>query len=84
MIFRPSRLWWVAIPAAITGAYISMVLWVAGFKYTHAGLAALLNQTSVIFALLLAAIFLKERLTVRKVAAVLLALSGVIVIVTWG
>jgi drug/metabolite transporter (DMT)-like permease len=83
-VFRPSKIWWTSIPAAFIGAYVSMVLWVAGFKYTKAGLAAILNQTSVIFALLLAAVVLHEKLTPRKLIAVTLALTGVIIIVTCG
>jgi len=82
--FRPSANWRTTLPAAVLGAYLSMVLWVAGFKYTLAGLASILNQTSVIFALLLATVMLQERLTRRKLLAVTLALSGVLVIVLWG
>lgn len=83
-IFRPSRIWWIGIPGAFLGAYVSMVLWVAGFKYTQAGLASILNQTSVIFALLLATVILHEQLTRRKLLAVAFAITGVIIIVGWG
>jgi drug/metabolite transporter (DMT)-like permease len=58
---------------------------VGGFKYTaNAGVAAILNQTSVVFALLLATVVLREALTRRKLAAVVLALAGVVLIVFWG
>jgi len=79
--FRPSAVWWFSLPAAFFGAYISMVLWVAGFKYAKAGIASILNQTSVIFALLLATLFLHEPLSRRKLLAVFLAIIGVVVIV---
>lgn len=79
-IFIPSRVWWTALPGAAMAAYISLALWVAGFKYINASVAAMLNQTSLIFAILLAAIFLKERLTPRMMVAVGLAASGVLVV----
>ncbi|MCP4251479.1 MAG: DMT family transporter [bacterium] len=81
-VFRPGAVWKTAIPASVLGAYLAMVLWVAGFKYTQAGLASLLNQTSVIFALVLASVFLKERFTRRKLVAMVLGLSGVVLVVT--
>jgi drug/metabolite transporter (DMT)-like permease len=81
--FRPSRAWRAALPASVLGTYVCLILWVAGFKYTYASVAALLNQTSVVFASLLAAIMLKERFGVRQVAALLLAMVGVVT-VTFG
>ena len=57
-----------------------MVFWLAGFKYADASVAAILNQTSVVFAILLATVFLHEELTRRKLAAVILALIGAVVV----
>lgn len=79
-VFRPSGLWCVALPASILGTYLSMVFWVAGFKYTYASVAAVLNQTSVIFASILAAVFLREHFGGRKIASLLLALVGVFIV----
>lgn len=79
-IFKPTAVWKFALPAAILGTYLSMTLWVAGFKYTHATVAAVLNQTSVIFASIFAAVFLKEHFGGRKVVALVLAVIGVILI----
>jgi drug/metabolite transporter (DMT)-like permease len=79
-VFRPSRTWWYALPASVLGTYLAMIFWVAGFKYTHASVAAVLNQTSVVFASVLAAIFLKERFGPRHVVAIALALTGVTII----
>lgn len=76
-VFRPSAVWKVAIPGAALGTYVSLLLWVAGFKYASASVAAVLNQTSVIFALLLATLLLREPLTRRKIVAVALAFAGV-------
>jgi drug/metabolite transporter (DMT)-like permease len=81
--FRPSPAWKFALPASFLGAYVSMILWIAGFKYAQAGIAGVLNQTSSIFAIILAAIFLKEQLTRRKLLAVTVSMTGV-VIVTFG
>jgi drug/metabolite transporter (DMT)-like permease len=79
-VFRPSPVWRVALPGSVLGAYFSMVLWVAGYKDTLVGLAALLNQTSIFFASILAVIVLKEHFDVRKIAALLLGATGVAVV----
>ncbi len=77
---RPGRIWRLVIPASIFGNYLSLILWVAGFKYADAAINGVLNQTSVIFALILAAIFLHEPLTRRKVTAISLAMVGALVV----
>jgi drug/metabolite transporter (DMT)-like permease len=82
-VFKPSRVWRVSIPAAVLGTYLAMIFWVAGFKFTYASVAGILNQTSIIFALILASIILKERLTRRKMAAVVLAFGGALLITLW-
>ena len=79
-VFRPAPVWRYSIPAAFLGTFLAMVFWVAGFKYTHASIAAILNQTSIVFALILATLFLRERFTKQKAAAVVLAFAGVLVI----
>ncbi len=79
-VFRPCPAWKSAVPGGILSGYVSMMLWIAGFKYTQPGIAGALNQTSTIFAILLAAWFLKEALTPRKLLAVALALAGVVLV----
>jgi drug/metabolite transporter (DMT)-like permease len=79
--FRPSRVWRFTIPAAVVGAYVAMVVWVVGFKHTAAGVASVLNQTSSIFVLILAALFLRERITGRKVVAIVMAFAGAVIVV---
>jgi len=75
--FRPSPSWRFAIPGSVLGAYLAMIVWIAGIKYTLASTASILNQTSAVFVLPIAAVVLHERITARKLVAVALALAGV-------
>lgn len=78
--FRPTRAWRFMLPATVLGSYISLMLWMAGMKHTLASLAAILNQTATIFILILAVIFLREPLNLRKAIAAALAVAGVLLI----
>ncbi len=79
-LFRPGRAWAITIPGSVLGAYVSMTAWLGGFKFTLASVAAILNQLSTIFIIVLAAIFLREPLTGRRVLAVLMAVSGALLV----
>lgn len=70
------RNWGALVPGSFFGAYLSLVLWIGGMKYAPASVAAVLNQLNTIFIVIIAAVFLKERLTGWKVLAVLLAFVG--------
>jgi drug/metabolite transporter (DMT)-like permease len=74
--------WRSMVPGAFLGAYIALVAWMAGMKYTLASVAAPLNQLNSIFIFVLAALFLKERVTKGKMAAVALATLGAF-LVSW-
>lgn len=63
--------------AAFVGQCLAMVLWLAGYKFTQASVAAILNETASVFILVLAALWLKEPLTRRGVAGVVLTMAGV-------
>jgi drug/metabolite transporter (DMT)-like permease len=76
--FMPGPQWKVALPAAVIGAYIAMITWILGMKYAQASNASVFNQMSTIFVLILAAIFLGEKLTARRVAAIAMAFAGAI------
>ncbi|MFQ5490907.1 MAG: DMT family transporter [Phycisphaerae bacterium] len=82
--FRPAAHWKYSLPASILGTYFALLFWVAGFKYTWASVAGMLNQTSVVFALIFATFILKERFSRRKAVAVCLALTGVAVVRVYG
>jgi len=69
--------WPLLVLAAFLGQYVSMVLWMAGYKYTSASVAAVLNETASVFIVLLAAVFLREGLDRRRIAGVTCTLSGV-------
>ena len=60
-------------------SYVAISLWIAGYKYLNAPVAAILNQTSTFFTVLLAVIFLKEKMTLKKALATVLASFGVII-----
>jgi drug/metabolite transporter (DMT)-like permease len=79
-LFRPARNWKYTVPGTFLGSYFALIFWVAGMKYTSAGPAAILNQTSSIYILILASIFLKEPFTMRKVIASVLAITGIVMV----
>ena len=82
-VFRPRRDWRFVVPGTICGSYLALILWLAGFKYTRAGVAAVLNETSTVLVMILAAVFLGEPFTRRRVAGAALAIAG-IALVTFG
>tara|TARA_B000000460_G_scaffold69313_1_gene47612 strand:+ start:116 stop:1003 length:888 start_codon:yes stop_codon:yes gene_type:complete len=67
---------------AFFGTFLSVIFWLAGYKYTLAGRAAIYNQLSTILIILMAALFLKEKMNKRKWVAVCCALSGAILVST--
>ncbi len=71
-----SKAWLTAFPASVSGNFLALLCWIGGMKYTSASRAAILNQMSTIFIFILAAVFLKEKITTNKSIAILLAVSG--------
>jgi drug/metabolite transporter (DMT)-like permease len=69
--------WITLLVAAIVGQYISMLAWLAGYKYTSASIASVLNETASIFIVLLAWLVLKEQLNRRKLIGIVCTISGV-------
>jgi drug/metabolite transporter (DMT)-like permease len=68
------------LAGSFIGAYMAMLLWLAGMKYAPVSVASALNQTSNIFVVLLAALFLREPLTTKRIAAVGLAFAGALLV----
>jgi len=83
-LFRPQREWRNVIPASILGAYLTMIFWMGGMKYTAASIAGVLNQLATAFTLFFGWLILKERLTLRQIGGGAIAMAGAIVILVWG
>jgi drug/metabolite transporter (DMT)-like permease len=64
------------VAGSFFGAYVSMVLWIAGIKYTQASIASALNQTSTIFIFIFAGVILKEPMNLRRTIGIILAFAG--------
>ncbi|MCF6288231.1 MAG: DMT family transporter [Proteobacteria bacterium] len=72
---------WLILGAFI-GQYVSMMIWVAGFKYTSASIASILNETAAVFILLLSWLMLKEKLTKRKIIGIIVTIFGVLLVLS--
>lgn len=83
-VLRPQGSWRYSLPGTVLGSFLALILWIAGMKHIPAGKAAVLNQTSTIYILLLAALLLKEPFTRRKAVASGLAILGVLLVLGVG
>ncbi len=79
-VVKPSPSWRFSLPGALFGSYLALIFWIAGMKYTKVGVAAILNQSSTIYVLVLAAIFLHEPFTRRKMVASAVAIAGIVLV----
>lgn len=71
--------WRSILIASCFGSYFALLFWLGGFKYAEASVASVLNETANVFIVLMAAMFLQEALTKRKVLGVGLTFTGVLV-----
>jgi drug/metabolite transporter (DMT)-like permease len=78
------RDWIMLVTAALIGQLLSMLLWLAGYKYTTASVASVLNETSSVFIVLLAWLLLGEALTRRKLVGIGCTLGGVVLMLLPG
>jgi drug/metabolite transporter (DMT)-like permease len=69
--------WKFTLSGSFVGTYLALIVWLAGMKYTEASVSSVLNQTSQIFIFILATIFLKEKITIRKALGISLAFAGI-------
>ena len=65
---------------ALMGTFFSVIFWLSGFKYTLASRAAIYNQLSTILITIMAAIFLKEKMTFKSWLGVMLAFIGAMIV----
>jgi drug/metabolite transporter (DMT)-like permease len=80
-VFVPSPSWKYSLPGTILGSYAALIMWITAMKLIPASKAAILNQTSTIYILLLATFILKEPFGIRKAMAALLAICGVLLVI---
>ncbi|MCD6249655.1 MAG: DMT family transporter [candidate division Zixibacteria bacterium] len=79
-IIAPQR-WVYTVSGSFLGAYLSMIVWLGGMKYTQASTAAALSQTSNIFIFIFAALFLKEKITSIRMVAIGLGVIGAVFVI---
>jgi drug/metabolite transporter (DMT)-like permease len=77
----PTSNWKYILPGSLIGPYLALGCWIAGFKYTLAGSAAILTQMNTVFIFVFAALFLKERITRRRGLGLALALCGAAIVI---
>ncbi|NQU68563.1 MAG: DMT family transporter [Candidatus Marinimicrobia bacterium] len=79
--FYNRKVWFPLVGSSVLGTFLGMTCWIIGMTYTTASIASILNQTATIFILLFAWMFLKEPISWRRIIAVILALSGVMLVI---
>ena len=80
--FLRPKMWKIMIPMTILGPFLATLFWMAGFKYLEAGRAAIFNQMSTVFIIVLAYFLLGEQLTRRKLLGVSMAVVGALLVAT--
>ena len=75
--FSVSLPWLPIIAGSFLGSYLSMILWLAGYKLIPASVASILNETANAWIVLLAWLILGEVLGIRKVSGLVLTMVGV-------
>ena len=79
--FRKPHPWLMTTTGCFLGGYVAMLLWLAGYKLIDASVASILNETNVVFILILAWLFLGEKITSRKLWGIGLTAAGVLIMV---
>ncbi|NOT10038.1 MAG: DMT family transporter [Gemmatimonadales bacterium] len=76
-VLPPRRLWPAIAALAVTGTFLSFGAMFLAPGHTGAGIASVLGNTGPLLVVMLAAIFLGERVTPAKAGALLFGLAGV-------
>jgi len=79
--YRSPQPWGIILLGSLMGSYVSMILWLAGYKLTDASIAAVLNETAGAFIVLFAWLLLKEEMNGKRLLGVSMAFLGVAVVV---
>jgi drug/metabolite transporter (DMT)-like permease len=75
--FSRSLPWVPIIAGSFLGSYLSMILWLAGYKLIPASVASILNESANAWIVLLAWLILHESLGLRKISGLLMTAAGV-------
>ena len=79
--YRRVKHWPQVIAGGFMGSYLSMICWLLGYKYADASIAAVINELSALFIVVLAAIVLHDRMVKRQLWGGALAVFGVVFVV---
>ncbi len=82
--FLPTRHTGLMIAGAVLGTWLGYYVWLKGLQLIPMSRASVLNELSLIFVFVLAALFAGERFTLRKAMAVGLAFCGSLLVLTAG
>ncbi len=73
--------WKTLLFGCFIGAYVAMIIWLAGYKYAAASVAAILNESAALWIMLLAWWLLDERLNRAQLLSASLIASGVLLVI---
>lgn len=79
--YRQPQPWPTIVVASVLASYLSMILWLAGYRLAPASIASVLNETAAVFIVLFAWWLLGEQLSPRRAIGVALTFGGVCAIV---
>ena len=75
-VLYDKKLWPPLIIGSVLATYLGIAMWVMGMSMTTASISSILNQTSTIFIMVFAWIFLGEPLTKRRILSIIIAMIG--------
>jgi len=82
--YREPQPWPTIVFASVLASYVSMVMWLAGYRLAPASVASVLNETAAAFIVLFAWLILREQLSGRRLVGVAITFAGVSAIVLAG
>lgn len=84
IVLPPPRLWFSLFILGLSGVFAYNVLFFTGLQFIEAGRASLIIALNPLVITLLAAVFLGERLSARRLGGVLLSLVGAVLVISNG